>query len=39
MGKSGTMAFTRIMGILLAAVGIHFIYTGTLQFLIEAGVL
>lgn len=37
MGKSGAMAFTRIMGILLSAVAINFVFTGALQFLQEAG--
>jgi multiple antibiotic resistance protein len=37
MGKSGAMAFTRIMGILLSAVAINFVLSGTLQFLQEAG--
>jgi len=39
IGKSGAMAFTRVMGILLAAVAINFIYSGTLQFLVDSGVL
>jgi len=38
MGRSGAMAFTRIMGILLSAVAVSFVFTGTLQFLQEAGV-
>jgi small neutral amino acid transporter SnatA (MarC family) len=29
MGKSGAGAFTRIMGLLLAAIAIEFIITGT----------
>jgi multiple antibiotic resistance protein len=37
MGRSGAMAFTRIMGILLSAVAVNFVFTGTLQFLQEAG--
>jgi len=37
MGRSGAMAFTRIMGILLSAVAINFIFSGTLQFLQEVG--
>lgn len=37
MGRSGAMAFTRIMGILLSAVAINFVFSGTLQFLQEAG--
>jgi len=37
MGRSGAMAFTRIMGILLSAVAVGFVFTGTLQFLQEAG--
>ena len=31
MGKSGTMAFTRIMGLLLAAMAVEFILSGTLR--------
>jgi multiple antibiotic resistance protein len=37
MGRSGAMAFTRIMGILLSAVAVNFVFSGTLQFLQEAG--
>ncbi len=37
MGRSGAMAFTRIMGILLSAVAVGFVFTGTLQFLQESG--
>lgn len=37
MGRSGAMAFTRIMGILLSAVAVNFVFSGALQFLQEAG--
>ena len=37
MGRSGAMAFTRIMGILLSAVAVNFVFSGSLQFLQEAG--
>jgi len=42
MGRSGAMAFSRIMGLLLAAVAIEFILSGTLQVIsdfIQAGYL
>ncbi|NLX48114.1 MAG: NAAT family transporter [Euryarchaeota archaeon] len=31
MGKSGTMAFTRIMGLLLAAMAVEFVLSGTFE--------
>jgi multiple antibiotic resistance protein len=31
MGKSGAAAFTRIMGLLLAAIAVEFILSGTFQ--------
>jgi len=31
MGKSGAMAFTRIMGLLLAAMAVEFILSGTFE--------
>jgi len=31
MGRSGTMAFTRIMGILLAAMAVEFVLSGTFE--------
>jgi len=37
MGRSGTMAFSRIMGVLLAAVAVSFITSGIIQLVVEAG--
>ena len=31
MGKSGTMAFTRIMGLLLAAMAVEFVLSGSFE--------
>ncbi len=39
MGKSGATAFTRIMGILLSAVAVSFVLSGSLQFVEDAGLI
>ncbi|MBM4237086.1 MAG: hypothetical protein FJ151_01205, partial [Euryarchaeota archaeon] len=37
MGKSGAMAFSRIMGLLLAAVAVNFVLSGVFQAITEYG--
>ncbi len=39
MGRMGALAFSRIMGLILAAMAIQFILTGIVNFLIEKGLL
>ena len=38
MGRMGALAFSRIMGLILAAMAIQFIMTGMVNFLIERGI-
>ncbi len=39
MGRMGALAFSRVMGLILAAMAIQFMLTGILDFLVEYGVL
>ena len=39
MGRMGALAFSRVMGLILAAMAIQFIMTGIVNFLIEYGVI
>lgn len=39
MGRSGTMAFSRIMGLILAAVAVQFMLDGAFQAIAESGLL
>jgi len=39
MGRMGALAFSRIMGLILAAMAIQFILTGIVNFMIEHGVI
>jgi small neutral amino acid transporter SnatA (MarC family) len=39
LGKSGSIAFTRIMGVLLAGMGISFIISGAIEAVQQSGLI